>query len=152
LPDDDPPDLPARGSSPACFLDDVAPAYAGYLTDDEVSALLAAVLAAEHAIAALGRALAARAPALATLADGLDADAKTTARELARLGVAVSDPPRFVTPIDSPASIEGVVARHRALCEHLRAVLPKIASDGLHAALNRALARHEARVGRPVSP
>lgn len=56
---------------------------------------------------------------------------------------------RFVDPADSTAARTELDARRRAVCDILRAALPKIASDALHAALNRALAGHEARLEVP---
>jgi hypothetical protein len=144
-PDDDPPE---RGSSasPVCFLDAVDPAYAGYLTPDEVAQMLVALRADEDALAALARALAPDAPALAALADGYAADAAITARTLAGLGVAPTARPRFVHPLDSEPTLAQLIARAQAVCGQLRAVLPKIASDGLHTALKQALAHHQERL------
>jgi hypothetical protein len=143
LPDDD---QPQRGSSPVCFLDEVDPAYAGYLTDDEVARMLVALHADEAVLAALAHALAPEAPALGTLGDAYAADAAATAHALERLGVAPTTPPRFVHPLDSEPTLAQLIARATAVCGKLRAVLPKIASDRLHATLKEALAHHEDRL------
>jgi hypothetical protein len=144
LPDDD---APRRGSSPACFLDEVDPAYAGYLTTDEVAATLAELVAAERALAALASALAAGDPALRPPAEALAAAAQTTARELVAAGAPPLRESRFVTPADSMPTPEALAEAHRALCTRLRATRPRIASDALHAAINRMLARQEACAG-----
>ena len=147
MPDDDPPDdSPGRGSSPACFLDEVDPAYAGYLTADEVAQTLIALRADEAALAALAHALAREDAALGQLGDAYAADAAATGRALARLGGAPAAKPRFGHPLDSEPTLAQLIARATAVCGKLRAVLPKIASDRLHATLKEALAHHEDRL------
>jgi hypothetical protein len=154
LPDDDPPrdEAPerARGSSPVCFLDEVDPAYAGYLTPDEVARMLVALRADEAALAALAHALAREDTALAPLGDSYAADAAATAHTLAQLGVAPTARPRFAHPLDSEPTLGQLIGRAQAVCEQLRAALPKIASDGLHATLKAALARHQERLAELV--
>lgn len=118
MPDDDDSDRPERGSSPVCYLDETSPAYAGYLTDDEVTVVFDALRTVESEITTLEREL-----------------------------------PRFGDPADSKAARTRLDERRRAVCEILRAALPKIASDRLHAALNRALTHHQARLAeRPSAP
>lgn len=143
LPDDD---QPQRGSSPVCFLDEVDPSYAGYLSADEVVQTLVALRADEAALTALAQALAPEAPALARLGDAYAADAAATGLALDQLGLASTVQPRFVHPLDSEPTLEQLIARAHAVCGKLRAVLPKIASDRLHATLKQALARHEERL------
>ena len=142
---DDPPER-GRSSSPVCFLDEVDPSYAGYLSADEVVQTLVALRADEAALTALAQALADEAPALAPLGDAYAADAAATSHALDQLGLASALKPRFVHTPDSEPTLEQLVARADAVCAKLRAVLPKIASDRLHATLKCALTRHEARL------
>jgi len=140
--DDDEP-----GGTPACFLDEVDPAYAGYLTDAEVARFLAELLVREHAALAAARAREAPdADALARLVAGLDG-------ELARRRTAPSDrgAPRFVAPPDSTAPPADLGALEAALIAMLETTLPRIADDALHDALNRALDTHRRRqAARPI--
>jgi hypothetical protein len=133
----------ARGGEPACFLDEVDPAYAGYLIDAEVDRFLAALLARERAALATARALGADADAFAAAAAML-------ADELARRPRASDASPdaRFAAFADSPPTQGALAALETELIGMLEATLPRIASNALHDALNRALARHRAQRAR----
>src|SRR5579871_3501678 len=132
----------APGGSPACFLDEVDPAYAGYLTEAELGQVLAALPVRERAALVLARRLppapepsltAARAAIVAML-EG----------ELARRRLASNQRPddRFAPPADSTAPAAALAALEAELVGMLQTTLPRIASDALHDALNRALAAH----------
>jgi hypothetical protein len=134
-----------RGGTPACFLDEVDPAYAGYLTDAEVSEFLAALLARERVALGLARALGGGA------AGGeIAAIEAVLVGELARrpLAQGASPAPRFARSADSRPAPAVLAALEAELMDMLEATVPRIASDALHDALNRALAVHRTRRAR----
>ena len=138
--DDDEP-----GGEPACFLDEVDPAYAGFLTDAEVSGFLVALLARERAALAMARALGVTAVAGAVAGVEAVLEGELARRPLAR---EVSADPRFAGSVDSPPTPAALAALETELIGMLEATLPRIASDALHDALNRALTLHRAQRAR----
>jgi hypothetical protein len=146
----------APGGSPACFLDEVDPAYAGYLTEAELGRVLAALLVRERAALALAQRLPpAHEPAVIA---ALAAIVAMLEGELARRPHASNEGPdgRFAPPADSTAPPaappDALAALEAELIEMIETTLPRIASDPLHEALNRALAAHRRqRAGHPAA-
>lgn len=130
----------APGGSPACFLDEVDPAYAGYLTESEVDGFLTALLARERAVLAGGAAEGAGTEPLAQLVAALEG-------EVARRDIAHRDSgkTRFAPPSDSMAVPAGGAALEAEVIAMLEATLPRIAGNVLHDALNQALDAHRRR-------
>ena len=130
------------GGSPACFLDEVDPAYAGYLTEPEIDRLLDAVARRANAAAAIAAALGDDAAA-----GHFTAVAAVLTGEIARRPLAshAGAPDRFETLADSTTSPRALAALEAELIELLETGVPRIASDALHDALNRALTLHRGR-------
>src|SRR5258708_35709749 len=126
-----------RGGEPACFLDAVDPAYAGYLTEAEVTRFLVALRARERTARGMARAVDddARADAFA----GIEATLSGEIARRPRAQEARADP-RFAGAADSVPTPAALAALEAELVDMLEATLPRIASDALHDALNRALA------------
>jgi hypothetical protein len=148
------PDEPP-GGSPACYLGEVDLAYAGYLTDTELGAVVVQLLARERGALDLIRGLRARTPVeslpvaeppLTELADQF----AVAARLLAAAVPAHGDPPaaRFAGSADSPDPLVQVAEVAAALVRDLEALLPRIASNACHDALNRVLALHRDQLAR----
>jgi hypothetical protein len=137
----------APGGSPACLLDEVAPAYAGYLTDAELGEALARLLAHERAALALVRAAGAQAagdPLPATLAEQFAAAERLVSAQMpvGTPPVAVAASAGFGDSGDSPGTLVQVTAAAAELVRELETLLPRIASNACHAALNQALSTH----------
>lgn len=132
-----------RGGTPACFLDEVDPAYAGYLTEAELGAWLVGLRARVRTAHAMARTLGRERNA--TALGGTEA---MLTGELERRGLAPDASaraglaPRFAAPADSPPSPAGLAALEAEVVGAIEAALPRIASDTLHDALNRALIAH----------
>ncbi len=122
------------GGTPACFLDEVDPTYAGYLTDEELGALIATLLGRVRALRATSGSAAPAAAALAALE-------ATLAGEIARPQFAqqASGLCGFATSTDSARPLREADALASDIADLIAVNLPRIASNVLHGALNRAL-------------
>jgi hypothetical protein len=132
------------GGSPACFLDAVDPAYAGYVTEAELGQFLVELLVRERAILDLGRSQ--NMPDAGAIAEFI----AWLEGELGRRQIAPCENAdrRFAARADSAPPTPGLPAPEAELVTLLERTLPHIASDTLHAALNRALDTHRYRLIR----
>jgi hypothetical protein len=143
----------APGGSPVCLLPEVDPAYEGYLTDDELRQRLVALVARERAAMRLLRDLLASAappPTLRTLPAEFAAVEALLIGEITALGGAIETTvdARFAASADSPPSLVQLLEVAGELTRGFETVLPRIASNACHAALNRALGIHRDQVSR----
>jgi hypothetical protein len=162
MPDDTPADEPSEsrgGYSPPCYLREVDPAYAGYLTKDELVAILNELLEGERA--------GARAATLFVtegVEDGMDLTLHRIARDEARFCAMLSRHIRELGGKPSPATgafydklvaISGFPERLAFLnrgqgwvVRKLRDVLPRVRDDRLHGDLKVMLEVHEGNIRR----
>ncbi|MFI4989170.1 MAG: DUF6306 domain-containing protein [Alphaproteobacteria bacterium] len=149
----------ASGSSPVCYAHEMAPAYAGYLPDAEVIALLDTLLEGERAGDRLAQDFLKASPngAATVLLEAVRRDEARFAAMLARLiqhlGAAPS--PRVGTFYEKAMAIEGFSERlaflnrgQASVVRKLCQALPRIKDDRIHAALKGMLGAHETNIAR----
>ncbi|MBI3517191.1 MAG: hypothetical protein HY060_24420 [Proteobacteria bacterium] len=140
--DDDEP-----GGSPACFLDEVDPAYAGFLTEAELGHFLEALRGREQALVEAWRRRGARGPIpdalVASIVADLNAAIAMVDADLARSGgpAGSSGGRRFA---DSSPTLVDFMTLEADIAAALKATLPRIRSDALHAVLRKVLCMHHA--------
>jgi hypothetical protein len=151
---------PASGfSSPACLAHEMDPAYAGYLTDEELIALLNTLLEGERAGDEVAGAFLAASPSpeARTLLQAVQRDEARFAAMLARLIVKLGGTPSALTGAfrDKALAIEGFTQRLNFLnrgqgwvVRRLEEILPRVKDDRIHAALKGMLGAHRTNIAR----
>jgi hypothetical protein len=148
-----------RLASPACALAEVDPAYRGFMTRDELIALLNELLEAEQAGVKTANAFledAGDGPTAALLRDVRRDEARYAAL-LGRLVAGLGGTPSGKVGgfYERAVAIDGMAARLAFLnrgqgwvAKKLREALPRIAEDNVHAALKEMLETHDANIAR----